>query len=115
MYLITNTSYKVNMNFIQYDNKKLTQDSVELRKIVKELEDNIYRLVEIEEDSLLVNIVERQSAIIGDLNKECTRLSRICMELDYIIGCVERSVSNYVKCEGKVSDLLEKVKLIGEV
>ena len=96
------------MNFLEYDDKKLKEDSNELNKLVGELKEDIGKLLG-NKGELLSQVIDCQNSLITDINKENERLLGICMELEYITGCIEKSRNNYKKCEEKISDLLDKI------
>ena len=98
------------MNFLEYDDKKLKEDGYELTKIVSELKDDINNVFE-NKGELLMNVIDCQNNLITNLGKEKNRLLGICMELEYITSCIEKSRDNYIKCEEKISELLEKLKI----
>ena len=98
------------MNFLEYDDRKLKEDGDELTKIISELKDDINNVF-INKGELLLNVIDCQNDLITNINDEKNRLLGICMELEYITGCIVKSRDNYIKCEEKISELLEKLKI----
>ena len=99
------------MNILEYDDKKLKEDSDELTKLISELKDDISKVF-MNRGEVLSHIIDCQNNVLTNISKENERLMGICMELEYITGCIEKSRDNYVKCEEKIRDLVEKMGVI---
>ena len=99
------------MEIIKNDTKKMYEDKNAIKDIIKELEEDAESLMGKNEDSLLRNVINEQDSIMDDLEKEYDRLMSICKELGHITNCIEKTRKKYNRCEEKISDLLDKIRI----
>ena len=108
------------MDILEYDEKKMTQDVAELKNIIREMKDDVsclmasdvfynYKL-DVDKEMALIKDDSSSCSIDWDIKREKKRLNDICLELDYIVQCVEKSRDKYIRCEEKISDLLYRLK-----
>ena len=97
------------MNILEYDKVKMKEDLDELHNITRELKEDIAYLFEANKGLGVLEsckFSEREN-----LEIKYKQLRGLYTELDYIISCIEKSRDRYAKCEDKVTDLLDRIKL----
>ena len=101
------------MDYLEYDNVKIMQDSKIIREITKEIEADAKRLLKPNKEDLLQETMKEQDMIMDNLATEYDRLIGICKELNRITTCIENTRQKYRQCEAKINDLLGRVALVG--
>ena len=104
---------------IEYDDKKLAQDSSLIQEIIKDIQKDVNKIF-IEESGKrdivgIRDIMSKQDIIMTDLENQYDRLIDICHEIGAITACIEKTRQKYRKCEDKISELLDKVRLVENV
>ena len=107
------------MNIIEYDDEKLAQDSSLIQEILKDIQKDVENIFVEESGSKNISgireIMSKQDAIMKDLEEQYDRLMDICRELGFITSCIEKTRQKYRRCEDKISDLLDKVRLVENI
>ena len=97
------------MNILEYDKVKMKEDLDELHNITRELKDDINYLFTTNKGMAVLE--ECESVKRDNLDTKYKQLRGLYTELDYIISCIEKSRDRYEKCEDKVADLLDRIRL----
>ena len=103
------------MNLLEYDDGLLLKDSNVIKEITEEIEKDTQIVFNEASTSLLKSVIKEQDGIMNNLEEEYDRLINICKELGHITSCIEKSREKYLKCEEKISELLDKIKIMGTV
>ena len=96
------------MDILGYDKLKMKEDTEALTNIVDELKEDVEYLFKQGSSSGLLDSLGIKSDC---LDSEYKRLVGIYTELEYIVNCIDKSRDRYERCEDKVGELLDRVKL----
>ena len=99
------------INIMEYDENKVYEDEKEIRKIAENIKKESKDLSKELHNATLMKLLSSQDRLINDLSNDYDKLLGICGELIHITNCIEASRKSYNKCEEKISDLLDKIRI----